>query len=743
MSRALRGVGLALAVVVAIAAVAIVARRWRPASSSPASGPRADGVAAAFVGSDACVTCHATQSQAWRTSQHAHAMAVASDATVLGQFTDSTFTYAGTTSSFYKRNKQFYVRTDGADGMPAEFEVTHTFGVYPLQQYLVPMPGGRLQALSIAWDARPKAAGGQRWFHLYPTERIGAKDPLHWTGLRQNSNFMCADCHTTNLKKGYDADARRFGTTWTELGVGCEACHGPGSAHVSLMGASGASGAPAGLGLTARLDERKNVAWTTDVSTGAPVRSLPRTSEREIDVCARCHARRSQLTDAAIAGQPFADNFRATLLEPAIFRPDGQPLDEVYNYAAFAQSKMHAKGVTCSDCHDPHSGTLRAAGNSTCTRCHQSARFDVSAHTMHAAGTPAAACATCHMPVSTYMVIDPRHDHSFRIPRPDRTASLGVPNVCTSACHAGKSPAWASAAIRTRNGRQAAGYQTFAEAFAAVERDATGATRELERIAGDETMPALVRASALERMQSQSDVDVPGVVRLLADSDALVRRAAVTLLARADDRTRLTSVVGMLTDSRRTVRTEAVLALMDVADRGLAGPDRQAFDRAFDEFVAEQRYNADRPEAQTNLGQALLQRGQLDEAQSTLTEAIRLDRTFVPAYVNLSDVYRVRHDETAAERVLREALAVDPRAAVVHHALGLALVRQHRVADALPSLARAMALEPANPRYVYVYAVALHDDGRVAVALNVLRAAAAKWPSDRAIAEAIAAYQAR
>lgn len=723
------------------AGIALVTIGLRVRSIQSARSAAAAPQAAAFGGSGTCAGCHAAETAAWRKSQHAGAMAVATDATVLGRFGDATFTYAGITSRFFKRGGRFYVRTDGADGRLADFEITHTFGLYPLQQYLVPMPGGRLQALSIAWDARPKASGGQRWFHLHPGEKVTSTDPLHWTGLRQNWNFMCADCHATNLKKGYDAASRTFGTTWTELGVGCEACHGPGSAHVSLMQNGGAARAPVGLGLTARLDERQGVAWTVDASTGVPVRSRPRTSEREIEVCARCHARRSQLTDAAIAGEPFEDAFRATLLEPALFHADGQPRDEVYNYASFAESRMHAKGVTCGDCHDPHAGTLRLPGNATCTRCHQADRFDVTAHTRHRAGTAAAACATCHMPVATYMVVDPRHDHSFRIPRPDRAVALGVPDVCTSACHSGKSPAWAAAVIRQRTGRDPAGYQSFAETFAAADTAAAGVTARLNTIAGDAAMPAMVRASAVQRMQNRTDVDVAAIALLLSDTSPLVRRAAVTLLARADEATRVATLEPLLADPIRTVRSEAVLALVDLADRALPDSRRPAFDRAFDEFVAEQRFNADRPEAQTNLGQAWLQRNRLDDAEKAFVEAIRLDPAFVPAYVNLSDVYRLRNDEGQAERIVRDGLAVAPSAAVLHHALGLGLVRQHRVSDALPELARAATLDAGNARYQYVYAVALHDSGETDEARRVLRAAAARFPGDRSIAEALEAFR--
>ena len=189
-------------------------------------------IEAAFVGSAQCASCHEGSYQAWKGSQHALAMQHASEQAVLGDFGGAKFRYAGIESTFFRRDGKFFVRTDGPDGKLADFEVKYAFGVDPLQQYLVEFPDGRLQALSIAWDARPKASGGQRWFHLYPKEKIDFRDELHWTKRSQNWNFMCADCHSTNLRKAYDAATDRFKSTWSEISVGCEACHGPGSAHV-------------------------------------------------------------------------------------------------------------------------------------------------------------------------------------------------------------------------------------------------------------------------------------------------------------------------------------------------------------------------------------------------------------------------------------------------------------------------------------------------------------------------------
>ena len=187
----------------------------------------------AFIGSEACRGCHKAEANLWDTSQHKAAMQHATDKTVLGNFNDASFDYYGVHSRFFRKDGKFLVETDGAGGKLATFEVKYTFGIDPLQQYLVEFADGRLQALSLAWDSRPQNAGGQHWFHLHPDEEIKHDDVLHWTRLNQNWNFMCAECHSTGVHKNYDAETNRFATTFTEISVGCEACHGAGSRHVA------------------------------------------------------------------------------------------------------------------------------------------------------------------------------------------------------------------------------------------------------------------------------------------------------------------------------------------------------------------------------------------------------------------------------------------------------------------------------------------------------------------------------
>jgi predicted Zn-dependent protease len=344
------------------------------------------------------------------------------------------------------------------------------------------------------------------------------------------------------------------------------------------------------------------------------------------------------------------------------------------------------------------------------------------------------------MPVHTYMVIDQRHDHSFRVPRPDRTVSLGVPIGCSS-CHRKEGAAWAAGEIRRRTSHAPGGFQQFAEAFAAADRREPDAERQLREIAADRTQPAIVRASALDRMAAAGSTDLPDLTPLLTDRAALVRRSTLVALTHLDPTMRLRFAPPLLTDPIRAVRIQAATALADLADQSLTAADRTNFERVFDELVAEQQFNADRPEAQVNLGQVLIQRGRADEAIAAFREAIHLDRTFVPAYVNLADAHRAQGQEREAERALLDGIAASPASAVLHHSRGLALVRQHRLRDALSELERAVALDPGEPRYSYVYAVGLHENGQRAEAIKVLQASAARHPDDHDTLVALKEYR--
>jgi predicted CXXCH cytochrome family protein len=654
-------------------------------------------------------------------------MQSADSLTVLGDFRNATFRYGSVTTTFHRRGAAYVVRTDGPDGQLADFEVRYTFGVYPLQQYLLELPGGRLQALSIAWDARLASEGGQRWFHLYPRDHIAHGDELHWTGPQQNWNFMCADCHSTDLERNYDAATRSYRTTWSDIDVSCEACHGPGSAHVGWARRAGGRKARAGdsMGLTVSFRERGAHPWAIDPATVGPLpHAGPLTAE--IQTCAPCHSRRTLVATGYRPGAAFYDHYLPALLDTTLYFPDGQQREEVYEWGSFLQSRMYHAGVTCSDCHDPHSGRLRATGNALCAQCHDPARFDRREHHGHDPAKAGGSCVACHMPERAYMVIHRRGDHSLRIPRPDLTLTLGVPNACQG-CHGDRDARWAAASVARWHPEPKLGYQRFASAFGGRvderERD-----RGLAQVLSDSTQPEIARAAAAGAIADEGGPDGMSAARTaLGDPSAWVRVGAVSALARLALEDQLRLLPPLLGDPVRIVRLETARVLAPVPAGALTGAARASFERAAEEYVASQRLHADRPEHRTNLGTFLAQRGRYAEAEAEFRAAIDLLPTYVPAWANFADMRRMEGRDADAEALLREGLRRVP-AASLHHALGLALVRLRRTAEALPELALATRIEPADPSFAYVYAVALHSTGRTNDALVEIERALREAP---------------
>jgi Flp pilus assembly protein TadD len=703
-------------------------------------------VAAAFVGSETCAGCHKPEAELWRSSQHKHAMDHATDKTVLGDFNDANFEYYGVRSRFFRKDGKFLVETDGPDGKLGVFEIKYTFGLDPLQQYLVEFPDGRLQALSVAWDSRPKDKGGQRWFHLYPDEEIRPDDFLHWTKLNQNWNFMCAECHSTGVRKNYDAAKDRFATTWAEISVGCEACHGRGSRHVDWARERqswrpfGRNDEPA-KGLVVRFDERKDVAWPLDATSGNPQRSVtPAAVRKEVETCGFCHARRGAFSEDWVPGRWLSDTHAVSPISRGLYHADGQQRDEVYNYGSFKQSKMFAAGVTCSDCHDPHSAKLRFPGDDTCLQCHSSDKYANAKHAGHEAARPPLGCVSCHMPVRNYMVVDPRHDHSFRVPRPDLSAKLGTPNACND-CHADKPAAWAAAAVERWHGPDRKNLQSFAEALDAGWTGKANAATLLAAVAADGGMPAIARASALTELASRVSSSNIDLARSgLADSDPMVRIAALDMLENAPAAQIWTLVAPLLSDSSLGVRISAASLLASVPTVSQPVADRDRFERAAAEFIAAQRLNADRPEARSTLGSFYARRGRVGEAEAEYKVALRLSAQYGPAAINLADLYRRLGRDRDGESVLRAAVAASAGDAGLHHALGLTLVRLGRHDEAVVELRKAAELAPDQARYAYVYAVGLHSTGRVGDAMTVLRESLMRHPDDRDTLQALIGF---
>jgi tetratricopeptide (TPR) repeat protein len=658
---------------------------------------------ATFVGRTACARCHEKETAAWTGSHHDLAMTEATEATVRGDFSGIAFEGDGMKARFFREGAKFRIEGEGPDGRPAAFEVAYTFGWDPLQQYLIRFPGGRLQAFSVAWDVP-----GQRWFFLYPGKRIARSDWLHWTRNGQNWNGMCAECHSTNLVKGFDPGTDSYRTTWSEIDVSCEACHGPGSRHAAWA-AIPPMGRP-------RIENAGLVMKTSGI-----------TNREQVGLCAPCHSRRTELGDYDHRRTELLDNHLPALLSEGLYQPDGQILDEVFEYGSFVQSKMYRMGVRCTDCHDAHRLKRPMPGNETCLRCHAPAAYDDARHHFHKKewkGRPSdgALCVSCHMPKSPFMVVHQRADHSLRVPRPDLTRELGVSNAC-SRCHDDKPLSWVTAAYDKWYGT--ARKPHYGSVLAAGRRGEPSAKGDLLRLAGDPLSPTLVRATALSLLGGYRGDDVTAAFRTaLLDEEPLVRRTAVSEARIQDLAERVSRLAPMLSDPFRAVRLEAAAQLAGTPAERLEPYQRDALATALADYVKAMEYSLDFSYAGHNLGLLYERQGDAKRAEESYRRAIAVDDLWPPPMTNLALLLAGQGRNAEAEGLLRRALHADPGQGEVAYSLGLLLAETGSMDEAAALLARAADAMPTYARAAYNAGLALSRTGRHADAERLLRRAA-------------------
>ena len=680
------GILAALLIVVSLPAYYFSVERNRGDAAGRESAP-------SFVGSINCRDCHNREYDSWEGSHHDLAMALANDETVLGNFSDAEFTLHGVTSRFYRKDGKYFVHTNGPGGEMGEFEITHTFGWFPLQQYLIPFPGGRLQTLHIAWDSRDN-----KWFRVPPEGPIDPGDWLYWTNAAQNWNGMCAQCHSTNLEKNYDPETDTYNTTWSDIDVGCEACHGPGSDHVEW----------------AEMTEMAR----PQASNFKLAQKTSNISSRElVEQCAPCHSRRGAMGDYQHTESDLLDNFLPSLLTGDTYFADGQIMEEVYVYGSFTQSKMYRHDVRCSDCHDVHSIELVKEGNELCLQCHRGAQYDTAEHHFHKqeneAGEPiksvegevlfevgtGAQCVQCHMPGRYYMGVDYRPDHSFRIPDPALNAAIGAPDACLR-CHLDQDSQWSQDTVNEWYGPGRTAH--YGAIIARGRNGDADAVQDLIRLAGDPLYPVIVRATALSLLAGYPGNETQQAMEIgLMDEEALIRRTAVTSIQPPNPERLARLLAPMLYDPVKTVRIEAATRLAGELTQYLDADQKALFQTVLKEYLGAMEYSADFAFARHNLANLYAKLERPEDAIRQYEEAIRIDDQFFPAKANLAVLYNQSGQNEQAEQLLKEALTANPELYDLAYSLGLLLVEMQQYGEALGYLEQASKGLPERPRTHY------------------------------------------
>ncbi len=643
-----------------------------------------------YVGSEECKSCHEQEYNDWEGSDHDRSMMIATDSSVLADF-DTTFISSGVTSRFYRKDGKFLVNTEGPDGEYGDFEIIYTFGVRPLQQYIVEFPKGRFQCLRTAWDTEKN-----KWFDLYPDMKVVHDEWIHWTQGGLNWNTMCSDCHSTLVKKNYDPVRESFNTTYAIINVSCEACHGPGKEHVKITSSEAYKQNPESFADIGKLYMKKN--------------AMP---DQLVDDCARCHSLRTQFTEFYDHSGVYMDHYAPDWLRDDVYFGDGQILGEVYVYGSFIQSKMHSKYITCTNCHNIHSLELKFSleDNQLCLQCHEPPKYDSEKHHFHKEKTEAALCISCHMPGRYYMGNDFRRDHSFRVPRPDLSVKYGVPNTCnTTGCHDDKSAQWASDAIVNWYGPERAKHFSEALAFGRT-RDPRSIPALIE-LAADTTQPGIARASAVMYLRETSNLSAFNTIsKLLKDNDPIVRYYSARSIDMLVPEEKAKFLAPLLSDKVRSVRISAMSSMIDVPKNLLSLKEKADYDSAFKEYWTGLQVRADFPGGQMELARYYERTNNIPMAEKSYLRAIALDSHFNPARLNLASIYYSQKRFDEAEALFRKIIEQEPEFGQAYYSVGLLLAEQNKMKEAAEYLKIATEKMNFNDRVFYNYGLVLQKLG--------------------------------
>jgi len=671
-----------------------------------------------------CVGCHQAAVSSWQQSDHAKAMNIATAKTVLADFNDSKTSHYSQNARFFINKKQYFVELTHEKKTEIH-QIKYTFGHFPLQQYLVATTNGKYQILPFAWDSRPKTEGGQRWFVIYKNEDIKKQDRLHWQQPLQNWNGMCADCHSDGLKRNYTPENNHFNTTFDNINVGCQSCHGKMNEHTKNTTSKPKS---------ARTQPNIVNNWLRKIGEDTASWQGVKRDNLFMETCFACHSLRSPLTDGINPEIPFLEQFTPNLITPSLYHADGQIKEEVYVYGSFLQSKMYQAGVNCIDCHDAHTMKIKVPDNGLCLQCHSGEKFNQPTHTHHKANSEGNQCVNCHMPSNRYMGVDDRRDHSFKIPRPDLSITHNTPNACIN-CHEDKDNIWAAKNLEQWHGKPKKMSLTYQYFLKLQTGNPITLTQHLAVI-NDVNLSEIIRASALSTLansintpantlSSKKSNETPNIlltkqIQIWVKSDKpLIRLALAQNGNLVPMEQRHLVFATLLADPYKAIRVAAADHL--VGNILVANSNAKTMETALKELLAANNTNAWRGEGHLNQSMVHYRLGQTEKTIASLKRAINVDPYFNASYINLADLYKSLGDKANEANTFQQALKAMPQDAIVHYSYGLYLIRNKQAKSAIAAFKKAVKLDPSNAQFIYLYALALDSVGKTKQATMHLR----------------------
>jgi len=624
-----------------------------------------------YMGDNNCVSCHQDEYDLWKGSHHDLAMQVANDSTVLGDFNEVKTQIDGVDYFFFKKGKDFYVKIREIDDSEKEYKIAYAFGVTPLQQYLIDFDKGKKQVLRVTWDTIKNV-----WFHQYEGDKIETQDWLHWTNGAQNWNTMCAECHSTNLKKNYIVEKDSFHTTYSVINASCESCHGPGEKHVNWANANP--------------DAKEDIGY---ILKG-------KTQMDQLNLCAPCHARRVKLTKDLVPGETFADQYMVQNITTNYYHGDGQIDEEDYVYGSFLQSKMYGIGIKCSDCHDAHSLQLKFKGNKLCLQCHVPDNYDSKKHHFHQENTEASQCINCHMTGKLYMGNDFRRDHSFRIPRPDQSVKYDTPNAC-KACHDKESNQWAADWVEKWYGSERREHFSDALLLSSSQNLSKEDRLMLDKFIVDLKFPEIARATVIENLSYTEPDQYASLLLALKDSSAIVRYNALMKFRNLPLPDRTSIALKHMNDSVKLVRIGVAQLAIGIDERTLSELEKNSLNKSRTELETMLYSNADFSTGRAQLGDYYLQNNDYKTAIKHYEMALKKDSLLYMVYSNLATVYSLVNDYDKALKTLDIWSAKNPELSRPHYLKALLYFEMKNDEQAIAALKTAIKIDPNDTRSMY------------------------------------------
>jgi len=627
-----------------------------------------------YVGAESCKECHQEAYADWKKSDHFYSMQKATKEFVKANF-NTTYSADEIQYKFYTQDTTYFVEITEAN-QTHTFKVAYTFGWHPLQQYLLETENGKFQTLRASWDTE-----NNKWFHQNAGDIVEPHDWLSWSKGGQNWNTMCSSCHSTHLKKNYNEVTDNFNTTFKEINVACESCHGPGVNHIGFQSNN----------------------KITDPYQGGILTD----QKAQINNCGTCHARRTMFEDVSDPHNEFLDQFIPQNLTSTFYEGDGQIKGEDFVYGSFLSSRMYRNHVACNNCHNSHSGEIKMEGNSLCLQCHEPQDYDTQKHHHHTPNTEGASCVSCHMDGKVYMGNDYRKDHSFRIPRPDQSVKYETSNSCNS-CHTDKDAKWAATAVTTWYGKERAYH--FSDDLLPASKLNEQSMTHIENLLSNDSVPTIIKSTAIEYLQYLDDpMALDLILKSLSHKEALVRQSGYVSLLWFPENIRVDAGLRGLSDPVKAVRIMAFRTVISIDVNQLNPEIIKIWNNVNAEYLIYLKTNADFPSGQTLIGEYYQQVNDTKRAITAFNRALKMDSVQLRPYSNLAILYSGINDLASVKKILLQGTELFPNHALYYYYLGLNEGELGNLNAQLNQFKKAYLLNSTDPKIAYNYILSLYN----------------------------------